>query len=70
MRAHPPLRIAQVLHARGITNRDLAERLGITENWLGQVVNGRKEPSVALARLIAYELGVPENELFAEAVAL
>jgi transcriptional regulator with XRE-family HTH domain len=60
----PPTRARRLCFERGITNRALAERLGISETWVSLVMNGRKAPSRSLARHIALVLGIPEAELF------
>lgn len=53
-----------VLALRRISNRALAERVGVTDLWIGRVLNGRYRPSRELAERIAVVLDEPVEELF------
>ena len=44
-----------------LTQRDLAYKLGITENYISQIVNGRAKPSRRLIR--AFELLILSSNL-------
>jgi transcriptional regulator with XRE-family HTH domain len=59
-----PRPIGLLLRARGITNRALAERVNVSPFWLGQIINGKVEPSPRLRVALAAALGVAEDELF------
>lgn len=50
--------------ARGIPQKQLAEAVGVTEHWLGRVLNGRADGSTVLRHRIADRLGIPVGELF------
>lgn len=50
---------------QGITQRVLAERLGITDQHMSGVVNGKETPSLQLAARIERETGIPASA-FAE----
>lgn len=48
-----------VREALGIKHGDLAVRCGFTPSFLSHVESGAKQPSAAVTRRIADELGVP-----------
>ena len=51
---HIGVRIRQQRTARNVTQRDLCEVVGITENFLSQIENGRRLPSFeTLSRIAA-----------------
>lgn len=50
--------------ACGLTQRALAERLGVSSNYLSMVENGRREPSLDLMTEAARALNVPAACLF------
>lgn len=52
--------------ASGISQKDLAERVGIKPNYLSLVESGKREPSVSVLRTISQELHVPMSFLFWE----
>lgn len=43
---------------RGMTQKELADKVGITREYLSDLERGKYECSVKVARLIAKELGV------------
>jgi transcriptional regulator with XRE-family HTH domain len=49
--------------ALGITLEQLAERSGLTPNYIGTVENGRRDPSLSTIGALARGLGVPPGEL-------
>lgn len=59
--------IADYLEATGQTQVELAERLGISQPFLSQIVNGQRSPSLELAALIEDVTGVPMRSLAREA---
>lgn len=52
--------------AEGISQTHLAERLGISRSYLCQVEKGAREPSLALTKRTAEDLGVPLPLLVAD----
>jgi len=52
--------------AEGISQTHLAERLGISRSYLCQVEKGVREPSLALIKRTAEDLGVPLPLLVAD----
>jgi transcriptional regulator with XRE-family HTH domain len=52
----------------GRTQRELAAKIHVNPNTFGRVLNGYVTPWPALRSRLADELGVPESELFPEAV--
>lgn len=57
-------RIKEILKEKGISQKDLAEKLGISPPSLSQSLNGNA--TINLLEKIADALGVPLFELFAE----
>ena len=49
--------------ALGLTLEQLAERSGLTPNYIGTVENGRRDPSLSTVMSLAEGLGVPAGEL-------
>src|SRR5262245_34290234 len=45
--------------ARRIRQRELANRLGVSANYLSMLEAGRREPTIKFLRQIAHELDVP-----------
>jgi transcriptional regulator with XRE-family HTH domain len=60
------LRFKMALHQRGLTQRELAHRLGINENMVSRIVHGYQLPTPHLAKTISKWLGVKVVELFPE----
>lgn len=58
------MRIREVLKEQGITTKELAERMGISQSALNQSISGN--PSVKVLRNIADALDVPVWQLFAD----
>ena len=50
--------------AAGIKQKDLAERLDVSPNYLSLVENEKREPSITFLRNFASEIGVPLGMLF------
>jgi transcriptional regulator with XRE-family HTH domain len=48
----------------GLRQEDLAERVGLTQSYLSQIENDRKEPNLSTLRQIGGELGVSLPILF------
>lgn len=51
--------IRNLRKASGLTQKSLAERVGVDPTYLSHVEAGRREPSVTLLRALARELTVP-----------
>jgi len=45
--------------ARGISQKALAERLGVSANYLSLIENGKRQPSLSLLQRVGRELEVP-----------
>jgi transcriptional regulator with XRE-family HTH domain len=50
--------------ARSMTLEDLAERSGLTPNYIGTIENGKRDPSLSTIAALAKGLGVKPGELF------
>ncbi|HQJ93180.1 MAG TPA: helix-turn-helix transcriptional regulator [Clostridia bacterium] len=57
------LRLKELIDGR-MTQRELAQRLGVRENTLNQWVNNRNDPPTGFLPLIAKTLGVTVDELY------
>ena len=62
---HPPIgdRLRATRQERGLSLRELAERLGVSPSLISQVETGRARPSVSTLYAIASELSVSLDEL-------
>jgi transcriptional regulator with XRE-family HTH domain len=62
-----PLRFGREVRRRrkalGLTLEQLAERSGLTPNYIGTVENGRRDPSLSTISALAKGLAVPTGEL-------
>lgn len=58
---HPGETISDVLEDRGITQKELAQRAGVSEAFLSDVIHGKKDISKSLAMGLEYALGVPSS---------
>jgi transcriptional regulator with XRE-family HTH domain len=56
--------------ALGLTLEQLAERSGLTPNYIGTVENGRRDPSLSTVLALAKGLAIPAGELFGGMVEL
>lgn len=59
------MRLKEVLKERGMTQRDLADRMGVTEAFVSKIVSGRSASTLDTLQRIADALGVDVAELFA-----
>jgi len=50
--------------AAGLKQKDLAERLGVSPNYLSMVENDKREPSMSLLKDLSRELHIPLGLLF------
>lgn len=58
------LRIKEVLKEKGVTSKDLALSVGITENALSMISKGKRQPRFELLLQIASTLDVDVKDLF------
>lgn len=56
-------RMAELIREKGIEQKSLAAKVGVSETMMSFLVNGLKEPSLTVLSRIARELGVPAAEL-------
>lgn len=47
----------------GLRQRELAERVKVSENYLSLVENGKREPSLKFLQKVAEEFGIPTSVL-------
>ncbi|MBQ5659192.1 MAG: helix-turn-helix transcriptional regulator [Peptococcaceae bacterium] len=57
------LKLAEIRKGRGLTQMQLAAKLGVTYSCIGNYEAGLREPSIAMLKQIAYVLDVPVDEL-------
>ena len=55
---HPGESLAEAIEDRGMSQRELAVRTGMTEKHISTVINGQKNISPAFARRLEYALGI------------
>ena len=55
---HPGETLAEVIEDRGMSQRELAVRTGMTEKHISTVVHGQKNISAAFAKKLEYALGI------------
>lgn len=55
----------------GISQKELASQIGVTNGYLSQIEAGAREPSQKILRALANEIGVPTSSLlfFAESLS-
>ncbi|MBQ6455430.1 MAG: HigA family addiction module antidote protein [Eggerthellaceae bacterium] len=58
---HPGETIADLLVDRGITQKELSQRAGVSEAFLSDVIRGKKDISKGLAMGLEYAFGVPSS---------
>ena len=59
-------KIAELIRAKGIEQKALAEEVGVSEAMMSFIVRGLKEPSLTVLTRIAKALDVPVAELIKE----
>ena len=64
------MRIACLRKKRGLSQLDLSLASGVSKNYLSDLENGRRNPSVLLLQRIASALGVSLEKLFQGIVPL
>lgn len=58
------LRLKEALSERGVTGKELALKLGVSQNTISNIVNGYNFPKPALLVEIAKELDIDIKDLF------
>lgn len=58
---HPGETISDILEERNLTQKELAQRAGVSEAFLSDVIHGKKDISKRLAMGLEYALGVPSS---------
>lgn len=58
-----PLKLEYCLKQRGMTQRELADKIGITEASMSRYANGNRIPKITTIVNMAYALGVSIEEL-------
>ena len=58
---HPGETISDLLEERGMSQKELALRTGVSEAFLSDVINGKKNVSSGLAAGLEYAFGVPSS---------
>jgi transcriptional regulator with XRE-family HTH domain len=53
----------KVRKARGLTQEQLADKIGTSTPWIGNIETGRVVPNLAMLQKIARALGVKVKEL-------
>lgn len=59
-------RVQAVVDAKGITQCELAERIGVSQPAVSMLLRRGRKPQAATVTRIAVALGVPESELFCQ----
>lgn len=57
-------RIKEILDAKGISAKELADRMGVTPQYISGIIREKGSASVSVLSNIAKELGVPLSSLF------
>src|SRR5947208_2835425 len=60
-------RLRQERQRRGVSQRELARRLGVSASLISQIETGRSKPSVGTLYAVVTELGMSLDEVFAGA---
>lgn len=55
---HPGETLAEILEDRGMSQKELAIRTGVTEKHVSTVINGQKNISTSFAKKLEYALGI------------
>lgn len=61
-------RIKELMKEQGITNKELAEEVGITEAMISYIIRGLRDTTVGTMVRIAKRLGVKVDELIVKEV--
>ena len=58
---YPGETISDLIEERGLTQKELAQRAGVSEAFLSDVIHGKKDISKSLAMGLEYALGIPTS---------
>jgi transcriptional regulator with XRE-family HTH domain len=64
------LEVRRLRQAQDLTLEQLAERAGVSQNYIGTIENGHRDPSLSTIEALAIGLGVATGELFGPVAAL
>lgn len=56
--------IAAIRKKKNLSQKELAEMVGISNWWLNHIENGKRNPSLSLILEIAKKLNVTPNDIF------
>jgi putative transcriptional regulator len=56
--------IAVIRKKKGISQKELAKSVGVTNWWLNHIESGKRNPSLVLAKNIAEKLNVSIKDIF------
>ena len=56
-------KLKKALIDAGLTQKELAKRVGVTREYLSLVANDRKKPSKVMLKVLAMELGCKPEDL-------
>lgn len=56
-------RIKELMKEQGITNKELAEAVGVTEAMISYILRGQRDTTVRVISQIAGRLGVTVNDI-------
>lgn len=56
--------IAVIRKEKGFSQKDFAEMVGISANWMNHIENGKRRPSIKTIEMIAEKLGVSVKDIF------
>ena len=59
-------KIEDMIHEKGIMQKELAEAVGISEQMVSYIIRGLREPSITVLSRIAKALGCTTAELLVE----
>ena len=56
-------RIKELMKEQGLTNKELAEEVGVTEAMISYIIRGQRDTTVRVISQIANRLGVTVNDI-------
>lgn len=56
-------KVKSLMKKAKLNQADLSREFGVSEMFISKVINGEKQPSLAMAKELADKLGVPLDEL-------
>ena len=55
---HPGETLAEIIEMRGMSQKELAARMGVTDKHINTVIKGKKNISASFAKKLEYTLGI------------